>query len=257
MRLEPVPDEAALRVDDQTLVLTDLHLGREVELRERGFIMPHQAEKITDHVVTLLRDQAAQRLIILGDLKHRVARLSGLERRDLPHFIAAVGRTVPEVHVIRGNHDVGLEYYLPASIHLHPSSGFALQGVGYCHGHTWPTPEVMATEVLVMGHNHPTVLFQDRLGVRSSQRCWVRLNFKGGDGRYMRVPREAIVVPAFNEFSGGTNFNEAGTRLLGPLLRSDLLDIPEARIYLLDGTYLGLLRNLLVPGREEGRRRGG
>lgn len=256
MRLEPIPDEAALRVDGDTLVITDLHLGREAELGERGFIMPRQGERITERVVELLRAQGARRLIILGDLKHRVARLSGLERRDLPHFIAAVGRAVPEVHIVRGNHDVGLEYYLPASIHLHPSSGFALQGVGYCHGHTWPSPEAMATEVLVLGHDHPTVLFQDRLGVRSTQRCWVRLSFRGGGGRYERVPREAIVVPAFNEFSGGTNFNEAGTRLLGPLLRSNLVDIPGARVYLLDGTYLGLLRDLMVPGRERGRRGG-
>ncbi len=250
LSLEPVPDEAALWLGDGTLVVTDLHLGREVELQQRGFTMPSQAERMAAHLVELVGARRARRLVILGDLKHRVARSSGLERRDVPRFVARLSEVVEEIHVVKGNHDAGLEYYLPRSVKIHHGSGFALGDVGLAHGHTWPAREAMATRTLVMGHDHPTVMFVDALGVRSMQRCWVRLGFTGASiPRYPQLPEEVVVVPAFNEFSGGTTFNRTGTRLLGPLLNSELVDVPSARVYLLDGTYLGKLKDLMLPGR--------
>ncbi len=249
---EPIADEAALWVEEDTLVVADLHLGREVELERRGFTLPSQAEAMARRLVDLLEERAARRLVILGDLKHRVARSYGLERRDVPRLLEKVSASVQEIHVVKGNHDTGLEYYLPRGVKLHPGSGFALGDVGLAHGHTWPSREAMAAPTLVLGHNHPTVALVDSRGFRTTQRCWVRVALRPASlPRYPQLPEEVIVVPAFNEYSGGTTFNVVGTRLLGPVLNSDLVAMASARVYLLDGTFLGKLGDIKVRGRSE------
>ncbi len=59
------------------------------------------------------------------------------------------------------------------------------------------------------------------------------------------------MLPAFNEFSGGTTMNESGSRMLGPIVNSELVDMTEADVHLLDGAYLGKLRDMMVQGKGE------
>jgi metallophosphoesterase superfamily enzyme len=54
-------------------------------------------------------------------------------------------------------------------------------------------------------------------------------------------------MPSFNEFLGGKPLNKgkAGKeRIVGPVLRSEAVDMENAETYLLDGTYLGTLSQL-------------
>jgi hypothetical protein len=58
-------------------------------------------------------------------------------------------------------------------------------------------------------------------------------------------------MPSFNDFLGGRPINgdvsqkkEQNPRMIGPILRSKILDLDNAEIYLLDGTYLGTLSQL-------------
>ncbi len=53
-------------------------------------------------------------------------------------------------------------------------------------------------------------------------------------------------MPAFNNLLGGTPVNIKATtdELLGPLLKNNFIDTKTAEIYLLDGTFLGKLKNI-------------
>ncbi len=71
--------------------------------------------------------------------------------------------------------------------------------------------------------------------------------------QYCVHPRseELFIMPSFNDFLGGRPVNEArpkkdlGTEtLIGPVLRSESIDIGNSELYLLDGTYLGTLNQL-------------
>ena len=60
-----------------------------------------------------------------------------------------------------------------------------------------------------------------------------------------------FIMPSFNDFLGGRPINEAvrrsdlgGEALIGPVLRSEAVDVNNAEVYLLDGTYLGTLNQL-------------
>jgi metallophosphoesterase superfamily enzyme len=62
---------------------------------------------------------------------------------------------------------------------------------------------------------------------------------------------EIFIMPSFNDFLGGRPVNETRPRkeigneaLIGPVLRSEAVDVDEAELYLLDGTYLGTLNQL-------------
>ena len=63
--------------------------------------------------------------------------------------------------------------------------------------------------------------------------------------------KELYIMPSFNDFLGGRPINEsyslkkAGAEtLIGPVLRSEVVAVNEAELYLLDGTYLGTLNQL-------------
>jgi metallophosphoesterase superfamily enzyme len=49
-----------------------------------------------------------------------------------------------------------------------------------------------------------------------------------------------LIIPAFNPLCGGIAVNEKG--IVGPL--NKLLDISKSEIYLLDGTFLGIIKNI-------------
>jgi hypothetical protein len=58
-------------------------------------------------------------------------------------------------------------------------------------------------------------------------------------------------MPSFNDFLGGRPINETHPRkeigseaLIGPILRLEAVDVDEAELYLLDGTFLGTLNQL-------------
>ena len=58
-------------------------------------------------------------------------------------------------------------------------------------------------------------------------------------------------MPSFNDFLGGRPINMAKPQergqtqaMIGPVLRSDGVDLDNSEVYLLDGTYLGTLNQL-------------
>ena len=64
------------------------------------------------------------------------------------------------------------------------------------------------------------------------------------------LTKQLFIMPSFNDFLGGRAVNEVrrqklgGDGLIGPVLRSEAVDVDGAELYLLDGTYLGTLSQL-------------
>ena len=245
MDLEPVPDEPILRADD-ILVIADLHIGLEEELREKGIHVPSQAEGMGRRLTAIAERRDATRLVILGDVKHLVPKMASRERRDVYVFFRDLASTFKEIYIAQGNHDGMLKNIVPRNVRFKPAYGFRIEDVGFCHGHAWPYKKVMEGSVLVMGHNHPAAAFRDAMGHRQIVPCWMRLAFLRKHRKYPKLPKQAIVVPAFNELCGGVPVNDVRARFLGPLFDDELVDVDEASIHLLDGTHLGRLADIRV-----------
>ncbi len=200
------------------------------------------ARRLTD----LASRIGARRLFVLGDVKHLVPKMASRERRDVYVMFRDLGEAFDSITIVQGNHDGILRNILPRNVKFRSPYGFREDDVGFCHGHAWPYKKVMEAGTLVMGHNHPAVGFRDELGRREIVPCWMRVPFVRRPKRYAKIPREAIVVPAFNELCGGMPVNDVRARFLGPLFREGLLGVDRASLHLLDGTHLGRLADVRV-----------
>lgn len=244
--ISPVCNQPLLLVEGElrVLVAADLHLGLEHELWLGGVSIPSQTERILERLMKQLSEIKPDRLLLLGDVKHNVPRTSWQERREVPEFLRALAEVV-KVEIVPGNHDTGLADMVPLGVRVRPSTGFVLDGVGYFHGHTWPDPQIFGSDVLVAAHLHPVVRLKDPLGCSSTQRVWARAPLlpEAAKKQYgFSSPAQMIIAPAFNDLCGGLPLNEPENETRGPVL--SLADLERARLYLLDGTDLGELREI-------------
>ncbi len=270
------PNPAALIEAEgkRTMVIADPHLGWETSLQEKGIFVPSQSSKIAQKLVDLLDAVKPDALLISGDVKYTVMKSMMGEWQDVPQFFNELKRHVREVGIVRGNHDANLEPLLPEGVALHPASGIAVGEVGVFHGHKWPTPELLGCKTLLMGHLHPVVTLRDPAGFRLTRQIWMQavidtqafaktllaknsIKIEGSVEETLEEKfgvqaqtEEVFMMPSFNDFLGGRPVNEArgnklgSEELIGPVVRSAAVDVANSELFLLDGTYLGTLKQL-------------
>lgn len=235
--VEPVPGAPAAVASlgtERALVIADYHAGIETELRYEGIEVESRADDRREQLLSLIEETGAGRVVILGDLAHWIGEPIGAELDEIQGLIEAVTDRVPAT-LVKGNHDGEIEDAI--DIPVTDSSGIRIGDVGFVHGHTWPSREVLSAAVVCVGHEHPAVRLEDEVGGRRVERVWMRgpLSsdpFEDGEG----IDAELVIFPAFNELVGRTWVNVEGQGFLAPYLPDALAD---AQTYLLDGTRLG------------------
>lgn len=255
MSVTPIYGTRALRIqsgDQKLLVVGDLHLGITTELAEQGIELPSQIPRTRERILNLIKEEEPDRLIFLGDVKHNVPITSWQEWRDLPDFFSQLNEYAP-IEILPGNHDGDIEGLVPRDVIIHDSRGIIVDDVrvGLMHGHTWPNPKLVKTETIVTGHNHPIIEFRDKLGARITEPAWVKARINPEKfpeelrKEIIEEGPELLVIPAFNKLIGGAPINRGmPEELLGPLFKAGAVQLDEAEVYLLDGTFLGELKNL-------------
>ncbi len=258
------------------LVISDLHIGWEISLIEEGIYVPSQTSKLIEKLKRLIALEKPDSLLILGDVKHTVAKIETEEWRDVPRFFEEICEVVPQVQIVPGNHDGDIEALLPEEVTILPPRGIIIGEVGLFHGHAWPILEMLNCKTLVIGHVHPVITFKDPIGFRITRQVWVKapcntriLAKSMLKAHNLKVKREEkiedllkklnislnarnlIIMPSFNDFLGGQSINSYSLMrqqkfkdFIGPILRSGSIDFEKAEIYLLDGTFLGYLSRL-------------
>lgn len=249
MDLEPFPDVPALelRGDGGWVVVADLHVGIEVQLRRSGFNIPSQMPKMSTTLESL--SKTADNLMILGDLKHRIPGMGHREDREINELMSRMLQAYKRVVLVAGNHDGGIAPALPQGCEALSSRGTRVGDVGLFHGHLWPSEDVMAADKVVMAHVHPAVLMVDSLGTRSTEKCWARARFSKArvKERYRSCPKQLVIVPAFNPLLTGTPVNAGKDSIIGPLFKNALVDLRSMEVHLLDGTFIDRPAGLSKP----------
>ncbi len=239
-KMQPIYNEKAL-VLGEYIVVADLHIGVEHEFFESGIIIQPQLKKMEDKITELLKISNAKKLIILGDIKHSVPKISWQEHAEIPKFIDSLSRRA-ELILIKGNHDGNLEKLLPEFKIL---KKFSIgEDALLMHGHTGETE--LDYNYIIMGHNHPCIDFKDEFGRSIKESAWIRAKFTDRARKLYRLKKnpEIIIMPTFNDLLYGTPFNTRGENLLGPIFKKKLVDLKNAKAYLLDGSFLGKLREI-------------
>jgi putative SbcD/Mre11-related phosphoesterase len=279
-QIEPVQPYPALLLhndSEKALVISDLHIGWERLLSQRGVHIPSQTSKIKNMLLQLIKKCKPTHLIFLGDVKDAIAKLEMEEWRDIPEFFEAIHEQVSNIQVIVGNHDANLEPLLPETTKIIPPTGAIFGDIGLFHGHAWPAPDLLGCRSLVSGHIHPTVAIRDPMGFRMTRQVWIKAQCNGEQlakslldhlgtksnnepssvldsqfGVKLSVS-QLFIMPSFNQFLGGRPINERREgneskekrrAFIGPVLRSGGINLNDSEVYLLDGTFLGTFSQL-------------
>jgi uncharacterized protein len=191
-----VPGRAAYLPATATLLVADLHLGKEATFRHRGIPVPDgAATKDLARLAMLVAKTRARRLLILGDLFH--AR-SGCTDRVFAEFATSreqFSRT--EVLLVAGNHDrsigrLPMGIGIDSVVRTHDEPPFH-----FVHEPGTPLPEPDRDDPFtVAGHLHPTLAIRSPSGERIADRCFV-------------AEPGVLVLPAFGSFTGGHRIEPA------------------------------------------------
>lgn len=231
-----VANEPAMVIGD-CLVVADMHIGLGKEAYEAGIAIPSQSERFAKKLNRLKKETKTKRLVVLGDMKHKVSGLSFHERREIEKFLSAAD--FEKTIIVKGNHDGHIEKAIPSRMKNRVSvkKSFAVGDYMLTHGHR---KVKTGKKNIVIGHNHPKVKFVDDLGATYIEPVWVRGRLKNG--------KRLVIMPSFNELSGAMIVNDKRSSdkdhrtFMGPIAKDIIKE--SARIYLLDGTYLGHLKDL-------------
>lgn len=192
------------------LVLSDLHLGIEGVLSEEGIFLPRSFSRSTIEVVYKSISKYSPTTIILdGDVKHGFGLLNTSEWLVLKEFFRELSEMHLNIIVLRGNHDNYLGVLLDKfGIEFHRRWDYDIYT--FIHGHeSYPWDEL--GEVVIIGHEHPSVSLRDDVGIKFKFKC-----FMWGE----HVGHKILVLPSVGELASGSTISpymEGDT--LSPLLR--------------------------------------
>jgi metallophosphoesterase superfamily enzyme len=226
-RLEYLGIGAAHWPAQSMLILADLHLGKSATFRRSGVPIPEGSDQQT---LTRLRQAfeltSAKKLLILGDLVHSRGGWSDRLTRQ----IRDLQQSYPEIlwQLVLGNHDrgsiarlthMGIELLQPP-YQLAPFTFFHEPPEAVQQDDSQSPREVEGTacdrvefpSFFMAGHLHPCVVMGSRGGSRIRLKC------------FWQSPH-GLVLPAFGEFTGGSNCSPAEhDRMIG-IANGELIEI--------------------------------
>ena len=142
---------AVIHETENWLAVADLHYGYELSQRAAGALFPAWGmQKIESRLAGLIAEYRPKTVLFLGDLVHTTAASSAFHL-----WTSKLAETVPELILIRGNHDRQLKQVV---LHDHWRIGRHV----FHHGHQ--PPEIDPSEIAFSGHLHPAQTFSDGAG---------------------------------------------------------------------------------------------
>jgi len=260
-------DDAALVLetgDRRYLIVSDTHLGYEVELAREGIFFPSQLPSILERILRLVERFNADTLVLLGDVKHRVSGVSWRESRQVIDLLEGIRSSVDRVLITPGNHDAGIMTLAQGAAEVMSGRGLMIGDAWLLHGHCWPPPRAAQARLIVIGHTHPVISLARGVGSRRK----IFLLLRAPRHRLLKVlaaktskspTRESgyghgyvklLVLPHFNNALQGLDLSNllSGGRSISPLLRGDIFNLGAANILMLDGARLGSVKWYVESG---------
>ena len=176
-----LPEKVVYWNETQTLILSDLHLGKSGHFRKSGIAAPQQINETNlKWLANVTEKMNPKRIFILGDLFHSDANKEWLQFEKWRKTFFE-----PKIYLIKGNHDLlHQSFYKRANIPIlnqKVESGFR-----FIHHPIEKTDEDLFA---FCGHVHPGV------------------NLRGTGGQSLKLPcfyqtDTQMILPAFGKFTG-------------------------------------------------------
>ena len=166
---------------ENTLIVSDLHLGKATHFQKHGLAIPGEvAKRDLGRLENLVLQYQPARVIIAGDLFHAA---HNSEWELFQKWLTKWSDT--SFHLVKGNHDrLNESFYASAGLMVHPEQ-YDLKSGRVVH---IPT-SIADDELEISGHIHPGIQLKGRGRQRVRVPCYV-------------VRRNQIILPAFSHFTG-------------------------------------------------------
>lgn len=194
------------------LVISDLHLGYESMNAKNGMLLPHvNLDNIKRELSSALKSTDAVTLIVTGDIKNEFSNVDIAEFNELYEFMKFAKEKHVEIVLIKGNHDNFIERYKePFKLKIYEQEA-RIGNYLFFHGEQLPAENERNPELLVMGHEHPSITVYSKSGKQERLKCFLY-------GKYKKIP--LLVMPTINYFMSGTSVNvEPKSNLLSPIFK--------------------------------------
>ena len=180
---------------EDTLIISDIHIGKEEELKHQGFLIPKdEFSDIKKKMKRILDATNPDHVIINGDLKHNFGRFTYQEWKKVSEFLGLI-RDGRNVSVVKGNHDVILKKAVEKQ-QLTLEDHKVVDDIYITHGDTIPDDEAFQeANTVIIGHVHPAISIGD--GVRSEKyECFLKAEYED---------KTLLCTPSFNDLSDGVD----------------------------------------------------
>lgn len=225
----------------KTLAITDLHIGYEYELKNKGIKIPFQDEKFLSILKEAREKTKARKIVIVGDIKHEVAKAKKKEIVRIKIFLEKLKEEFEKIVICKGNHDNRIENIVPNGIEVKSSRGFLEKKYGFFHGHAWPFLKLWKAKTWIVGHLQPVIEIY-RNGKKNLERVVIKAKLTQLASKYGNI-KEVIILPSFNPLIGGMNLTKYQN--LEKFILTKILDFQTSFVFLLDGTEIGTLAKIL------------
>ncbi|MCK5283623.1 MAG: metallophosphoesterase [Nanoarchaeota archaeon] len=200
---------------NNTLVLSDIHIGYEEALNKQGVLIPRfQFKDITselDWVFSELGKKRIDKIIINGDLKHEFGGISETEWRNTLRLLDYFSKKCKNIILLKGNHDKILGP-IAKKRNVVIKEYEVINDKLVIHGDkiTEKMNQVLKKrkiKTIIIGHEHPAVGLRDGRRVEK-YKCFLK-------GKWKRY--NLIVMPSFTPVVEGTDVLKE--KLLSPFLQ--------------------------------------
>jgi len=224
----------------RTLVVGDLHLGKENLMLEQGWSFPKTQLEKTIKIFNLIFKKIGNvdEIILLGDVKEFFGGILKDEFSDFWKVVNLLKKSLNKngkIVITKGNHDNILEPIVRNYDFVELRDYYILssekEGILFLHGHKKGFENLKKEIVfydkkiktIVCGHFHPAISIKDSGGVKKENfKC-----FLFGKNKYFK--KDFLVVPSFFPLVEGTNI------LINKKELSENLNIKSFNIYVVFG----------------------
>lgn len=203
------------------LVISDLHIGYEEALNQRGIFIPRSIfTEIKKQVVDLLKLNPKE-VVVLGDLKHEFNHISSQEWKDCLELIELISKKA-KIILIKGNHDTILGPIAEKkNLELKKFYYLEKEKIIFIHGNKITLDKSLYdSKLVIIGHEHPSIELSEG-EKKEKYKCFLL-------GKWNK--KDLIVVPSFLPTLG---INVLKEKFLSPFLKQTKKDIENFRIYII------------------------
>lgn len=202
---------------EKILIISDLHLGYEEYLQQKGFLLPRfQAKEIINQLDAVLHklEIPPEKIVINGDLKHEFGRVLKQEWNEVIQLIDFLLQNCQQLILVKGNHDIILGL-IAEKRRVKIVKDYQINDLLIIHGDK--LPEKITAKTIIIGHEHPAITLKEKSKIEK-YKCFLIGQWK---------KKQLIVMPSFNPLIEGTDI------LKEKLLSSFLEDISQFEVFVI------------------------